>query len=338
MATIDRYYFRVCTDGARRRGLGVEALLRAAGVEPADLEVPGWRGDVEAMARLVRGICAALGDEFMGFTRHPMPLGAFAFACGLAREASSVGAGLRRAIRFYNLANRDIHTSLDDQGHTVVVTCRFAEPERDPAHYFGEFWLIIWHRLACWLAGETVPMLEATLDYPKPAAYFAEFKHLFPCPHQFNAPHRAIWVDGGALDQPVRRTEEELAVMLARAPIDILTIPASDLSLAPQVRRLLTETPGAKLTDIAIRLRLAPDVVRRRLRQEGCKLSDIREDVRRFAAIRALTHSGRSIDAISAELGYAEPRSFTRAFRIWTGSTPSSYRSEALQARRSTPD
>ncbi|MBV9508952.1 MAG: AraC family transcriptional regulator ligand-binding domain-containing protein [Caulobacteraceae bacterium] len=333
MATIDRYYFHVCTDGARRRGLDVDALLRAAGVDPADLGDPAWRGDVDAMARLVRGIWSALGDEFMGYTRTPMPLGAFAFACETAREAASVGEGLRRAIRFYNLASRDIATRIGQTGEAVTISVRFAEPERDPTHYFSEFWLIIWHRLACWLAAEIAPMLEASFDYPQPVGYFEEFKYLFPCPHRFEAGERTIRLDGRVLAGPIRRSAEELRAMLARAPLDMMTIPASDHGLAPQARRILAASPAMTLAEVAARLHVSADILRRRLYREGAGLAAIREDVRRAAAIRALAHSGRSIEAIAAELGYAEPRSFTRAFRAWTGCSPSRYRAERLQGR-----
>ena len=329
MATIDRYYFHVCTDGARRRGVDVNALLRTAGIAPAVLHDPLWRGDIDAMARLVRGIWFALDDEFMGYTRRPMPLGALAFACEVALEAPSVGLGLRRAIRFYNIASQDIATRIDEQQGETEISVRFAEPDRDPTHYFSEFWLIIWHRLACWLAGETVPMLGASFDYARPGDHFEEFKYLFPCPHHFDAPLRAIRLDRRALDVPVRRTPTELAAMLARAPLDIMTIPASDQSLARLIRVILTADPAQPLAAVARRLSLSPDSLRRRLRDEGSGLALIRENVRRDFATRALARSSRSVESIAAALGYAEPRSFTRAFRGWTGLSPSVYRANS---------
>lgn len=326
MATIDRYYFHVCTEGARGRGLDVDRLLAEAEIQPQALDDPAWRGDVDAMARLVRGIWRALADEFMGYTAHPMPLGAFAFASELASAGPTVAEGLRRAIRFYNLANQDIRTSVVSGEGRVTISVVFAEPERDPAHYFSEFWLIIWHRLACWLAGEAVPMIEARFDYPRPDAYFEEFKYLFPSPHRFRAEDRAIVLDARAMQAPVRRTREELAQMLDRAPLAMMTIPASDDSLARRVRLMLADDPALPAASMGPALGLSPDALRRGLREEGTGLTRIRENVRRDAAIRELVGSGRSVDAIAAALGYAEPRSFTRAFRQWTGSSPSAYR------------
>jgi AraC-like DNA-binding protein len=328
MPTIDRYYFHVCTDGAKARGLDPGPLLAAAGIDPHELDHPGWRGDVGAMARLVRGIWAVLDDEFMGFTANPMPPGAFAFACELAIAGPTVASGLERAMRFYNLASRDIQTRFVESGDSVSVEVRFAAPELDPTHYFSEFWLIIWHRLACWLAEETVPMLEARFDYARPDRYFEEFKYLFPCSHVFDAPKRAIVMDAGALHAPVRRAIDDLRDMLREAPLAIMTIPASDHSLSRQVRLLSRADVTRDARAVAAELGMTADALRRRLRAEGASLTGIRENVRRDIATRELAGTGRSVEAIAAALGYEEARSFTRAFRAWTGMSPSRYRSQ----------
>jgi AraC-like DNA-binding protein len=325
MPTIGRYYFQVCTDGAQARGADVPALLRAAGIDPAALDDPLWRGSVAAMARLVREIRDALGDENMGYTRRPMPPGAFAFASSLMVEAATVGEGVARAIAFYNLASSDIVTTMREEGGECMIAMQLAEPQRDPRHYFSEFWLITWHRLACWLAGEVVPLHSATFDYPRPD-YFEEFRYLFPCAHRFGAEGRGIVMDARPLHGPVRRTAAELATMLDRAPLDLMTVPATDHSLARRVRTLLVRDPALDATAVADALGIGPDGLRRRLRGEGRGLTEIREDVRRDMALRALLGGNRSVEAIAAELGYAEPRSFTRAFRAWTGQSPSDYR------------
>lgn len=329
MATIDRYYFRVCTDGALHKGVAVDALLASAGVDPADLDRPGWRGDVQAMARLVQEVRRVLDDEYMGFTAHPLPVGAFAFACEVAIDCADVESALRRAARFHNLASAGIRTGIETRvtaGERLAITARFADPDLDPTHYFSEFWLMTWHRLACWLAGETVPMLSASFDYARPRGYFEEFKYLFPCPRRFGAAERAIELDRHALQVPIRRTRAELQAMIEAAPLDIMTIPASDEGLARRVRLLLSGDPTLHADAVAAALALHPDTLRRRLRGEGQGLSTIRENVRRDAATRQLTQSGQSVEAVAAALGYAEPRSFTRAFRQWTGMSPSEFR------------
>ena len=326
MATIDGYYFGVCSRGAERAGRRVADLVAGTGLNPADFGLPGWRGSVEAMALLVRNIWAALDDEFMGHSARCVRPGSFAFACELALEGADVADGLARAARFYNLLGAGIETRITATREGLEVAVLFERPELDPDHYFSEFWMIIWHRLACWLAGETISLLAAEFDYPRPDAYFEEFKYLFPCRHRFGGTIRRIVMDAHALHAPVRRSEAELEAMIAAAPLDIMTIPASDASVARQVRQYLTRGPDLTLAELAHETGLSPHKLRRLLREEGTGLATIRENVRRDKAMRMLTNGNATVEAIAETLGYAEARSFTRAFRQWTGRSPSAWR------------
>lgn len=326
MATIDGYYFGVCTRGAERAGIAVRDLVAGAGLDPKDFAVPGWRGSAEAMALLVRQIWAALGDEFMGYTGRCVRPGSFAFACELALEGADVADGLARAARFYNLLDAGIETRIVATKEGLEVVVRFAEPDRDPDQYFSEFWMIIWHRLACWLAGETISLLSAEFDYRRPDAYFEEFKYLFPCRHRFDSDRRRIVMDAHALHAPIHRSATELDAMIAAAPLDIMSIPASDASVARRVRQLLTRGPDLTLDELAHETGLSPHKLRRLLRTEGTTLATIRENVRRDKAMRMLTSGNATVEAIAETLGYAEARSFTRAFRQWTGRSPSAWR------------
>src|SRR3546814_14650707 len=74
--------------------------------------------------------------------------------------------------------------------------------------------------------------------------------------------------------------------------------------------------------------------LRRLLRAEGANLATIRENVRRDKAVRLLTATHATVEAIAAALGHAEARSFTRAFRHWTGCSPSAWTAGAVSRGR----
>jgi AraC-like DNA-binding protein len=65
--------------------------------------------------------------------------------------------------------------------------------------------------------------------------------------------------------------------------------------------------------------------LRRLLRRDGTSLNQLREEVLRDVAIAGLRR-GESVEVLSARLGFSEPSAFRRAFKRWTGDTPSSYR------------
>lgn len=54
------------------------------------------------------------------------------------------------------------------------------------------------------------------------------------------------------------------------------------------------------------------------------------EEVRKTLAIHYITTSPSSVKEISANLGFAEPSSFVRAFKKWLGKTQLEYKNNIL--------
>lgn len=66
--------------------------------------------------------------------------------------------------------------------------------------------------------------------------------------------------------------------------------------------------------------------LRRLLGQHGTSYERLVDEVRRDAALRLMADSSCSLTRIAYELGFQDPSSFTRAFRRWTGFSPSDFR------------
>ena len=119
--------------------------------------------------------------------------------------------------------------------------------------------------------------------------------------------------------------------MLARAPLDLMTIPASDHSLTRKVYVALRPWESGVFTpkttdEVAAELGITSTRLRRTLRNEGSSFNKICEDIRRDLACSKLLNTQNSVESIAADLGYLETRSFTRAFRDWTGLSPTEFR------------
>lgn len=69
----------------------------------------------------------------------------------------------------------------------------------------------------------------------------------------------------------------------------------------------------------------------RRLGASGRTYKMLIDEVRLAEARRALGASNMPLKAIAFDLGFAEQASFTRAFRRWTGQSPSAYRKHLRQ-------
>ena len=84
----------------------------------------------------------------------------------------------------------------------------------------------------------------------------------------------------------------------------------------------------------ADRLGVSQRTLQRRLQDAGSSYKQVVDQTRMEIARRLLSGTGRRIKDVAMALGYVEPRSFTRAFERWTGTTPRAYRCGLLRTAR----
>ena len=71
----------------------------------------------------------------------------------------------------------------------------------------------------------------------------------------------------------------------------------------------------------------------RQLKEEGATLQELKDEVRRERAMELLYRSAQAGQAGGAAVGFRNEKSFARAFRQWTGSSPSAFREAASTPR-----
>lgn len=84
------------------------------------------------------------------------------------------------------------------------------------------------------------------------------------------------------------------------------------------------------LRQVAQRLHLSERSLQRRLDAEGTRFADLVDEVRRELALRYIADERLALGEVAYLLGFAEPSPFHRAFKRWTGTTPTA----ARRARR----
>jgi AraC-like DNA-binding protein len=96
------------------------------------------------------------------------------------------------------------------------------------------------------------------------------------------------------------------------------------------VRQLLRAAPDTATTAerIAVQLHMSVRTLHRQLKEEGASLQDLKDEARREHAVDLLQKSTRPIKQIAAAVGFASEKSFARAFRDWTGTTPQEFRNQ----------
>ncbi|WP_244941696.1 AraC family transcriptional regulator [Serratia inhibens] len=123
---------------------------------------------------------------------------------------------------------------------------------------------------------------------------------------------------------------------------DLLEIPLKNIRdeawKTTEALRTTVETAGAlikriadleqpKLTVISKSIRLSPRTLQRRLKYCGVEFEALRDETRRCEALQLMACGKYTATEIAYMVGYSDQAHFTRAFKRWTGSTPSFYRS-----------
>lgn len=97
-----------------------------------------------------------------------------------------------------------------------------------------------------------------------------------------------------------------------------------------RVRACLVEIMASgqiSMDDVASRLAVSNRTLQRRLQGEGTSFQKVLDNLRKDLALHYLTSTDYSSGQIAFLLGYEEPNSFYRSFRVWTGKTPEHVRS-----------
>jgi len=332
MATIGTHYILSALGGANTRGINTSELLRHARIPKHLLKNPQSRFHVDLVAQLYSGITTALNDEFMGFCETPVKIGTFALMADWVSNSKTLEELFQKGIRFYNQITDELQMSLEIEGDHVYFTTKQRKPELDFEHFYIEYWHVIWHRFASWYIGKPIKLIATYINYTPLDKQ--EFELLFRCPTRLNSIYNRLVFHRQYLQEPLVKTQRDLAIFLNRAPIDLLTIPGEDTSLTAQIQHLLEpknfnesnklNVPSSR--EISKQLNMSEQTLRRKLSLEGISYQQIKDNLRHNLANNLLAIRHITIAQISKQLGYSEPRAFTRAYKHWTGITPNTYR------------
>lgn len=321
---------------ASRHGRDAEHLARAAGILPSMLASDHVRISPQSFASLWLSVARALDDEFFGLDRRRMKVGSYAVLCRAAIRCSTLAEALRQIADIINIILDDIALQLTVTGDEAQLTLVEA-PDRPAADlldraFAHETLFMLVNGLACWLIGRRIEILKARFAYAEPA-HSREYHLIFCAKLSFDAAATVISFPALHLKAAVVQNERSARQFLRAAPAAFLLRYRNDSSPVARVRRLLRDnSPGdwPSFERVAEQLGLSVSTLRRALEQEGAPFLAIKDSIRRDRAIHYLTHSRLGMSDIAAELGYAEPSAFHRAFKKWTGVSPGDYRDGAL--------
>jgi AraC-like DNA-binding protein len=131
------------------------------------------------------------------------------------------------------------------------------------------------------------------------------------------------------LDRGLPGADPVLAAYLRRQVQEVVQQIKAPNSVSQECARRIAERLGAGEPSqgmIAKQMGMSERTLQRRLQTEGATFNELLEQARRTIACSYLADRKLAAYEVSFLLGYAEPSTFFRAFKRWTGKTPLEYR------------
>jgi len=316
-----------------RRGLAAEAVCRAAEIDPQWLDEPNSRVPASAMQRLWATAEQLTGDTDLGLhsaeTYNP---GALSIVGYVILSCRTAGDALTRLARYAPLLNEGLHVSVTHEDG--ATSCRFGAAEEVDSYL---------HRsprqtIETLAAGIVLTLKRLATQPPEPTA--VTFRHAAP---PSTVEHRRLFGAAVCFDQSenaVVYPSSALAAGMLSADPALLEVFEGDArrrieqlksrgAVSGRVQtilgsRLNGEVPS--LASIASVLAMSERSVQRSLSDERTSYREIVDDVRKGLALAHLARPGTTATDVAFLLGFSEPSAFTRAFRRWTGSSPTQFR------------
>lgn len=173
--------------------------------------------------------------------------------------------------------------------------------------------------------------LEALVTHPKPA-HAAEYERIFKCPVTFGAARNAVRLNEAVVEHRVQILPRYVfGVLTDRADAQLQALEA-EATTRNDVKRLLLpilHTGDVSIEAIAERLGVSRQTLWRNLKSEGVTFEQVHDELRRDMALDYLAARKVSVHETAYLVGFTDPAAFSRAFKRWTGMSPSEARKKS---------
>ena len=321
----------------REAGKDITSVLSGAGLTIAEVNDPAVRLEVRTQIKVLELAAQDLQDEFLGLhLARGFDLREIGLLYYVMASSEQLADSLRNAERYSVMNNEGIRLRFRSDAATVI-TLEYLNVDRLSDRHQVEFWLTTIVRLCRQLTNNRLAPRQMTLRHFRDGAP-AEYKSFLAGDIEFGADADEIVFPKHFASLPIVGADTHLNKLLRRYADEALARrPQERNSVRANVERAIPELlPHGKATisEVARQLGLSCRTLSRALSAEGVTFTKILEELRAALARRYLRDRELPISEIAWLLGYREIGSFTHAFKRWTGTTPSQFRSSRTPPAR----
>lgn len=288
---------------------------------------------------MMRARLAEVEDEACALSTRPLLLGATNLVSERIRDAASLGEAMRLSAQTYNLLHGGHYNRIEQHGDRILYRIDdadfpFAFDEGPLARatvmegvvIFLHTWLSIW-------AGRDLTSYLRAVHSRRSQRGGDSMLNYWAVPVRLGA-NAYILEYAGAVDNLAPVAPAPTPTLISVYDRILANVDRSDAIMgAPgdvvsRVRSHL-QTGLNRQSDVARALGMSVASLRRRLAEDGRDFRHVRAEILNGRAHRLL-EVGRSPDAVADLLGFADSRSFARAFKQWNGITPARFAADAV--------
>jgi AraC-like DNA-binding protein len=331
--TVSILLVRGLVESALAAGLDRDQLLATAGFDGSRLADVDGRVELDELNRVQIAALDLSGDPafglHMGERASATPYDLVAY---LTSHATTLREGIASLLRFGRILS-ELPAELTEHGDVATLKLVFGHGKTRDARCTrarAEFVVTGFSRLVGYVAGSSSPVHAACFEHPAPD-YLSEYVRIFADAARFEQAFTGISFDSSLLDREQLHKNPELHAVLSATADRKLNRLNREVSYAERLRGYLAVSSAAERPDMAgmaKRLGLSVRSLRRRLADEGASYPGLIEEEQAARAKRLLDASDRSIHEVAYDMGFSDPSAFHRAFKRWTGMTPSQYRAQ----------
>lgn len=326
--SISAHFAKNIAQAAARAGLDELQLLHRAGLSRELLDNDEIRITPQQLSGLMQSLWRTADDELLCMASQPSRHGVFSLMAKQVLPSGNLRQLYRRAARFYNLVTPAKQLCFEERSDCARFYLELEQPELDIGNTLVDFLLLLWHRFPSWMIGQKIQLHRVCFTQSRPD-HHKEYRLMFPAEVLYDQPANYLEFDNQVLNAPVIQTQQTLSAYLRRCPLDWFKRQSYYPVYTRKVMDYLEgseDMAGVNMQLIADQIHTTTRTLRRKLIEEGTSFQELKDSVRRDEAIHYLSQPDLPISQIARKLGFTEAAAFTRAFRHWTGISPSAYR------------
>lgn len=308
------------------KGVDSQPVFLAAGLADHYGTDPLQRVPVSKMNQLFALCVAETGDRYFGLTVGEMLQVTSLHALGqsLTTSATLMDFGDRLA-RYFRLLSEVATMRLDvGDDKVALVTSDVVASSAETQ----DAWLAFLLRFVRQLTRDAVNPLRVEFIHPLPDEGPGPYEHYFRCPVRFGQADNVLVFDRALFERPLESSSPELAALSDQVVADYIgRLDRSDVVTHVRLQIIARlDSDACDRDTIARDLGMAPATLARRLMQRGSSFQDILNGTRRDLALGYLQQAHLPVTEVAFRLGFTDLSNFTRAFKRWTGQSPSAFR------------